>query len=105
MTSPRRITFCFSLVSRATLAPNGVGKMRMETCSVSNVARTRRLELTRPVHIRDAKLSRTPQNARPTRYSSRASVSHQLWFATMSDHLDVSYRYILRHLSSSYPQL
>jgi hypothetical protein len=31
--------------------------------------------LTRPVHIRDAKLSRTPQQDRPTRYSSRASVS------------------------------
>jgi hypothetical protein len=32
--------------------------------------------LTSPVHIRDAKLSKTPQQDRPTRYSSRASVSH-----------------------------
>jgi hypothetical protein len=44
--------------------------------SKSRTPYSRPPKLTSPVHIRDAKLSKTPQQDRPTRYSSRASVSH-----------------------------
>jgi hypothetical protein len=49
------------------------------------------------MHIRDAKLSKTPQQDRPTRYSSRASVSRPLpaKSRTLLTRLDLPHGHIL----------